>query len=38
MKAIFRWLMNPDNNPIMFAVAIGFCLLCVGISVLRVAP
>lgn len=35
MKAIIGWLMNPENNPIMFAVAIFIVLGCIVVSVLR---
>jgi hypothetical protein len=33
MKAIFRWVMNPDNNPIMFGVAIAIVLAALVASV-----
>ena len=37
MKTIFKWIMNPDNNPIMFFVALMICVVCVGLSMLRAA-
>ena len=36
MRAIFNWLMNPENNPIMFAVAILIVAVCIGLSLLQV--
>jgi hypothetical protein len=32
MKAIFNWLMNPENNPVMFAVTIAIVLAAVVVS------
>lgn len=33
-----KWLMNPDNNPTMLAIALAVCAACVLISFAASAP
>lgn len=33
-----KWLMNPDNNPTILGIALGFVCLCIVLSFMGAKP
>ncbi|MFK2876933.1 hypothetical protein [Rhodanobacter hydrolyticus] len=38
LRVAGAWLMNPDNNPAMFAAVVVFIAICVALSFASVSP